>query len=338
MMTAKTDVQQYFPEVDLAEFWDDDELALAEYVDETPDDVLIASIENELGYKLPASYIALMKDHNGGVPYATCYALPADEDAEEQEYIEITGFLSIGRKKMNSLCGAAGNKLFKDAWHYPDYGVYICDCPSGGFDLILLDYRYCGPDGEPSVAYVNMEDDSITTLAPDFATFVQNLAEESELVEPEVDRSYEIQIVEEGDFSPLLIKICRNCGVPQAEQWVRAVAREIVEQKIYFALHEDPLSWLMYDLEYLLYSFAFPKATVKQYLHDYPLILAEDGEFTTSGYAPAFVAEWMETRIREGKLKPAGMMVGQKNSLVFTTEHMEQIVLACKEIAEKYDL
>ena len=94
----------------------------------------------------------------------------------------------------------------------------------------------------------------------------------------------------------------------------------------------------MYDLEYLLYSFAFPKATVKQYLHDYPLILAEDGEFTTSGYAPAFVAEWMETRIREGKLKPAGMMVGQKNSLVFTTEHMEQIVLACKEIAEKLGL
>jgi hypothetical protein len=46
----------------------------------------------------------------------------------------------------------------------------------------------------------------------------------------------------------------------------------------------------------------------------------------------------METRIKEGKLKPAGMMVGQKNSLVFTTEHMEQIVLACKEIAEKYDL
>ena len=32
MMTAKTDVQQYFPEIDLAEFWDDDELALAEYV------------------------------------------------------------------------------------------------------------------------------------------------------------------------------------------------------------------------------------------------------------------------------------------------------------------
>ncbi len=335
---VKKDAKKYFPELDLDFFWDDDELALEEYVDSAPDDTLIASIETELGYKLPASYIALMKLHNGGVPYATCFPLPVKDNGEEQDYIEITGFLSIGRKKMNSLCGAAGNKLFKDAWHYPDYGVYICDCPSAGFDLILLDYRYYGPDGEPSVAYVNVEDDIIVPLAPDFATFVQGLVEESELISLEMNRVQELMIVEEGDFSPLLIKMCRNCGIPQAEQWMRSVARNIVDEKSYFALHEDPLSWLMYDLQYLLYSFAFPKASVKQYLHDYPLILAEDGEFTTNGYAPAFVADWMEARVKEGKLKPAGVMVGQKNSLVFTTETMEDIVLQCKAIAEKYDL
>ena len=167
---------------------------------------------------------------------------------------------------------------------------------------------------------------------------MQNLVEENELISPEEDRAYEIQIAEEGEFSPLLIKICRNCGVPQAEQWFRSVARELVEQKGYFGTHEDPLSWLMYDLQYMLYSFAFPKASVKQYLHDYPLILAEDGEFSTNGYAPAFVADWMEARIQEGKLTRAGSMIGQKNCMVFTTESMEQIVLQCKEIAEKYDL
>ena len=77
-----------------------------------------------------------------------------------------------------------------------------------------------------------------------------------------------------------------------------------MEQKGYFALHEDTVSWLMYDLQYMLYSFAFPRASVKQYLHDYPLILAEDGEFSTNGYAPAFVADWMEQRIQESKLVP----------------------------------
>ena len=274
-MTIKADAKNYFPDLDLSQFWDDDELALEEYVDEAPTDALIASIESELGYKLPQSYITLMKLHNGGIPYATCFPLPAEPEEADADYIEITGFLSIGRKKMNSLCGAAGNKLFKDAWHYPDYGVYICDCPSAGFDLILLDYRACGADGEPSVAYVNMEDNEVITLAPDFAAFVQGLVDESELVALEEDRAYEIKMTEEGTFSPLLIKICRNCGIPQAEQWIRSVARKVVEEKNYFALHEDPLSWLMYDLQYLLYSFAFPKASVKQYLHDYPLILAD---------------------------------------------------------------
>ena len=328
--------KNYFPQLDLEQFWDDDELALEEYVDEAPDDLLIASIENELGYKLPDSYIALMKQHNGGIPYATCYPLPEEDDQDGLDYVEITGFLNVGRKKMNSLCGAAGNKLFKEIWHYPDYGVYICDCPSAGFDLILLDYRQCGTDGEPSVAYVNMETSQIITLAPDFATFVQGLTEEEELISLEEELAYQIQIVEEGAFSPLLAKICRNCGIPQAEQWVRSAARQIVEEKGYFALHEDAHSWLLYDLQYMLYSFAFPRASFKQYLHDYPLILAEDGLFSTNGYAPAFVADWMETRISEGKLKQAGKMIGQKNCLVFTTEAMEAIVQQCKEIHSRY--
>ena len=48
-------LKKYFPELDIDQFWDDDELALEEYVDETPSDTLIASVENELGYKLPES-------------------------------------------------------------------------------------------------------------------------------------------------------------------------------------------------------------------------------------------------------------------------------------------
>ena len=38
-----------------------------QYTEEAPSDELIASVEQELGYKLPASYIWLMKRHNGGV-------------------------------------------------------------------------------------------------------------------------------------------------------------------------------------------------------------------------------------------------------------------------------
>lgn len=42
-------IKDYFPDLDMTQFWDDDELALEEYVDETPSDTLIASVETEPG-------------------------------------------------------------------------------------------------------------------------------------------------------------------------------------------------------------------------------------------------------------------------------------------------
>ena len=49
-----------FEGFDLTHFWDDNWYALKEYVSEPPSDELIASVEEELGYKLPAAYICLL--------------------------------------------------------------------------------------------------------------------------------------------------------------------------------------------------------------------------------------------------------------------------------------
>ena len=57
-----------FEGFDFTGFWDDCDYALKAYVCDPPTDQLIAEIEQELGYKLPASYIWLMKQHNGGIP------------------------------------------------------------------------------------------------------------------------------------------------------------------------------------------------------------------------------------------------------------------------------
>ena len=95
-------------EFDLNNFWDDNEYALKEYVREPPSDELIVRVEKEMGYKLPASYIWLMKQHNGGIPVNTCS--PTNESTcWEEDHVAITGIFGIGREKAHALCGNLGS-------------------------------------------------------------------------------------------------------------------------------------------------------------------------------------------------------------------------------------
>ena len=175
-----------FEGFDLTNFWDDNWYALKEYVSDPPSDELIASVEEELGYKLPAAYIWLMKQHNGGIPVNTCY--PCDEPTcWADDHVAITGIFGIGREKSCSLCGELGSQFMIDEWEYPAIGVAICDCPSAGHDMIFLDYRACGPQGEPAVVHVDQENDyKITHLADSFEEFVRGLKHES-LYDPDED-------------------------------------------------------------------------------------------------------------------------------------------------------
>ena len=175
-----------FEGFDLTNFWDDNWYALKEYVSDPPSDELIASVEEELGYKLPAAYIWLMKQHNGGIPVNTCY--PCDEPTcWSDDHVAITGIFGIGREKSCSLCGELGSQFMIAEWEYPAIGVAICDCPSAGHDMIFLDYRACGPQGEPAVVHVDQGNDyKITHLADSFEEFIRGLEHES-LYDPDED-------------------------------------------------------------------------------------------------------------------------------------------------------
>ncbi|KAB7672563.1 SMI1/KNR4 family protein [Bacillus sp. B1-b2] len=164
-----------FEGFDFSNFWEDDDYARKSYIEEPPTTELIAKVEGELGYELPESYIWLMKQHNGGVPVNTCYPTNMATSWAE-DHIAITGIMGIGYNKSYSLCGDLGSQFMIDEWGYPNIGVAICDCPSAGHDMIFLDYRECGPQGEPKVVHIDQEGDyEITILADNFEDFIRGL-------------------------------------------------------------------------------------------------------------------------------------------------------------------
>jgi hypothetical protein len=164
--------KQKMIKIHFTNFWENDKYALENYVNELPSDELINSIEKEIGYKLPKFYIEMMKIQNGGTPKNTCY--PTKEPTSwASNHVAVTGILGIGREKSYSLCGELGSQFMIEEWGYPNIGICICDCPSAGHDMIMLDYR---KNGEPEVIHVDQElDYKITFLAENFETFIKKL-------------------------------------------------------------------------------------------------------------------------------------------------------------------
>ncbi len=178
-------MSKHLEKIDLANFWEDSDYAKKEYVEEVPSDEKIKEIENELGYKLPSSYIELMLNQNGGIPVNSCFPT-TEKTSWAEDHVAISGFLGIGKKKTYSLCGELGSQFMMEEWGYPDIGVYFGDCPSAGHDMICLDYRSCRKEGEPKVVHIDQESDyKITFLANTFEDFVLGLVPESEFDEGE---------------------------------------------------------------------------------------------------------------------------------------------------------
>jgi tetratricopeptide (TPR) repeat protein len=312
------------------DFWEDSDYALKEYVSAPPGDGLIASVEQELGYKLPPSYIAMMKQHNGGIPRNTCF--PVEESTSwAEDHIAITGILGIGRDKSYALCGDLGSRFMIEEWGYPDIGVVIGDCPSAGHDVVMLDYRYCGRDGEPEVIHVDQENNyEITFLAKDYETFVRGLVNEEVYDTSEEDKAEDLRKVGAGQFSPLLQELCgKVTEVDNIEGIIRSICTAIVEEKGHFSLHADERSILMYDVQFWLYISSYPHTNRDQYLAEYTKMIAFGGEFSTGGYAPGFITDWLDDRIRQGMIEESG------GTLRLTDKAKEQLLKQLKETGAK---
>jgi hypothetical protein len=296
-------VPSIFHDFDLNGFWKDSEYAREHYIETKPTAALVVSIEQELGFRLPASYLELMHVQNGGIPRNTCFPTRS-RTSWAPDHVAITGIMGIGRTKTCSLGGELGSKFMQEEWGYPEFGICVCDCPSAGHDMIMFDYRKCGNEGEPEVIHVDQERDFKTTfLAKNFETFVRGLVNESVYDTSAEDLKKNLAAIENGAFSTLLTSLISAGHEPDFGPIIRNVCRSIAIEKGYFALHDDEKSYLLYDIQFHLYTAKHPLHTTKEYLEAYPGIIAlGDGELTTGGYAPGFIEDWLSKRRGQGDI------------------------------------
>lgn len=157
-------------------FWDDCDYSLRNYVGRPATDEDIAHAESILGYQLPAAYKELVKKHNGGLLGAWMF------HGKDGTGAWAHGIYGVDPECPNSLLNSSLNDrgltdFWVDEWQYPTgIGLAIADTPSAGHDMIFLDYRKCGLDGEPSVLHIDNEMGNIEThLADSFEEFLEGL-------------------------------------------------------------------------------------------------------------------------------------------------------------------
>ncbi len=135
------------------------------------DDEMIKKTEDELGFKLPESYIYLMKKHNGGLLQKNYLAIKNTDG-----FSDLEGIYGIG-DKIYSI-----NYQNKDRAYFEANLISICSSNSGHSN-IYLDYNECGPQGEPRVIEIdnefNMEDLNAKpyVLAKNFEDFISRLCD-----------------------------------------------------------------------------------------------------------------------------------------------------------------
>jgi hypothetical protein len=134
----------------------------------------IRAAERSLGVRLPASYVTLLESRNGGTLRTKCFLTPFPT-SWAQDHLAVDAILGIGGD-WGIDSDELGSRYMVHEWGYPDVGVVVCAMPSGGHDTVMLDYRECGPEGEPVVVYVD-EDRVPRLIARSFAEFLDGLIE-----------------------------------------------------------------------------------------------------------------------------------------------------------------
>ncbi len=125
-----------------------------------------------LGLRLPATLLDALRATNGGRLRRTRFSA-VQASSRFPGGVRVRDLSGVGYPE-----GVRLSPALVREWEYPDPSVVLS---SEGPQAVLLDYRRCGPHGEPAVVFVDTDHEvdgraAEWTLALDFATFAAGLA------------------------------------------------------------------------------------------------------------------------------------------------------------------
>lgn len=155
-----------FEHLDLSRLYDTDSDFGKEYIFGELKDEIIKRAENNIGYKLPKSYVELLQYQNGGV---------ISDNIDSW----LTTIYGIGPES------GSGNGLeymfinWIEEWEYPNIGIPFGETQTAGHDMYFMDFRNLDTDGEPEIVLVENEgspdDFKITFVAKNLKEFIEKV-------------------------------------------------------------------------------------------------------------------------------------------------------------------
>ncbi|MEU3645609.1 SMI1/KNR4 family protein [Lentzea sp. NPDC034063] len=133
-------------------------------------DEAVRDAEKLLGVRLPEALLDLLRVQNGGVVVDERSAFPSEPNSWAQDHAPFDSLMGIGvAERTTSLLDTP---YLVEEWGLPSPVVLLT---GDGHWWIALDYRACGPAGEPSVVWLDADGESELALAPDFRSFLAGL-------------------------------------------------------------------------------------------------------------------------------------------------------------------
>ncbi|RLL40630.1 SMI1/KNR4 family protein [Oceanobacillus piezotolerans] len=215
----------------MRDFWledEDDSYVLKPIKEEN-----IVAAEKKLGVKLPELYKEIVKEQNGGYIKRTAFPIEFSTSSVE-DFIYIESIYGIGEE------GILDSPSLINEWGLPKDMVLL---GGDGHTWVAMDYR--GVTSEPSIVYIEVEEEVDIQIANSFSEFIEGLQE----VERVIVGNDEAEITDDMEIPEL-----HNITKEEAENIFKTSYDEelIVPTLTNIHIGDNDINWLLEQLISLL--------------------------------------------------------------------------------------